>query len=77
LDVDYRELQFEHELGRGGFAIVHRVLWRGKRYACKVMKEEIVSEIEEQAFRAEVAIMSKIKPHKVWMNSQRLTEGEK
>ena len=62
--IDFKELEFEKEIGRGAFGVVFKGLWRSGQVAIKqLLVTGEVSEKELEEFKAEAALMKKIRPH--------------
>jgi len=61
-EIDYRELSFGMELGRGAYGVVFRGEWRGGPVAIKQIFNTF-SENDLQAFRSEAGVMANLRPH--------------
>jgi len=63
-EVDYRELEFEREIGRGSGGVVYKGRWRGGGVAIKRLDFKInPSDKELNAFRDEAKLMAALRPH--------------
>jgi len=63
-EIDYNELDFEQEIGRGAYGVVFNGRWRGGHVAIKqLILRGVLSQNELQDFRSEAAVMKKLRPH--------------
>lgn len=62
-ELDFNELVFGEEVGRGSFGIVFHGRWRGTDVAIKQMKSEAMTERELQDFETEASLMKSLRPH--------------
>jgi len=63
-EIDYNELDFEQEIGRGAYGVVFKGRWRGGTVAIKqLILRSIISERELQDFRSEAAVMKRLRPN--------------
>jgi len=60
--IDYSELTFKDELGRGGFGVVYKGVWRGANVAVKQMLQGLSAK-ELEDFEAEARLLQKLRPH--------------
>lgn len=62
--INYNEIEFGKELGRGAFGIVFRAKWRLIDVAVKKLLTNQLTEKQINEFLSEASVMSSIKPHK-------------
>jgi len=61
-NIPYQSIQMIEELGRGGYGIVYKALWRKQEVAVKKIASNDPVQLEE--FRKEFSLMNKLRPHK-------------
>jgi len=62
--IEYSELTFDQEIGRGNFGAVFKGTWRGGEVAIKLLLEkENLTEKEYEEFRSEAFLMCNLRPH--------------
>ncbi|KAL6071655.1 Tyrosine-protein kinase abl1 [Balamuthia mandrillaris] len=60
-EIDFDELEFQEEIGRGAFGVVWRAIWRDSEVAVKKLNGMDEHELDD--FRAEVLVMKALRPH--------------
>lgn len=60
LEIPREDIILESEIGKGNFSIVHRVSYLGRKYACKVLNNDV----DHKEFLRETSIMARLEPHK-------------
>ncbi|KAL6071656.1 Serine/threonine-protein kinase svkA [Balamuthia mandrillaris] len=60
-EIDFDELEFQEEIGRGAFGVVWRAIWRDSEVAVKKLNGMDEHELED--FRAEALVMKGLRPH--------------
>jgi hypothetical protein len=55
LQIPIEELDIQDQIGGGGFALVHRGLWKGTPVAIKTWFDPSMSEQQQQEFRCAAA----------------------
>jgi len=65
LDINFVELKFAQEVGRGAFGVVYKGLWRGGDVAIKRMLTEanVMKENDVADFLNEAQLMKNLRPH--------------
>eukprot|EP01097_Dermamoeba_algensis_P004890 TRINITY_DN3137_c0_g1_i1.p1 TRINITY_DN3137_c0_g1~~TRINITY_DN3137_c0_g1_i1.p1 ORF type:complete len:567 (+),score=154.12 TRINITY_DN3137_c0_g1_i1:49-1701(+) len=62
-EIDFPELIFEEELGRGAFGVVFRGKWRLQDVAVKKLLDTLTDK-ELEDFKQEAALMTNLRPHR-------------
>jgi len=63
-EIDYSELEFESEIGRGAYGVVFKGRWRGGTVAIKQLSfKGALTQKELQDFKIEAAVMKRLRPH--------------
>jgi len=63
-EIDYNELDFEQEIGRGAFGVVFKGRWRGGTVAIKqLILKSMMSPRDLSDFKSEAAVMKRLRPH--------------
>jgi len=63
-EIDYTELHFEKEIGRGSYGVVFKGQWRGGTVAIKQLAfKDTMSAKDLADFRAEAKLMASLRPH--------------
>jgi len=64
LDIDYTELSFDAEIGKGAYGVVYKGRWREGVVAIKkLLLPSAMNEREMEDFRREAALMKNLRPH--------------
>lgn len=63
-NINYNEIKFERELGRGAYGIVFLATWRMQKVAVKKIKEEGFTEKQMNDFTSEAQLYMTLRPHK-------------
>jgi serine/threonine protein kinase len=61
--VPFGAIQLQQEIGRGAFGVVYRAIYNNIDIACKMLSEEVRSEMDETEFLQEARTMSQIPRH--------------
>jgi len=63
-EIDYSELEFEQEIGRGAYGVVFKGTWRGGVVAIKQLNlMGTLTQKELNDFRVEAGVMKSLRPH--------------
>ncbi|KAL6050303.1 Mast/stem cell growth factor receptor [Balamuthia mandrillaris] len=62
-EIPFEELEFEEEIGKGGFGVVWRGKWRETPVAIKMFNSIMDSLALKENFQAEMNIMKNLRPH--------------
>jgi len=62
-EIDFAELEFESEIGRGSYGIVFKGRWRGGSVAIKQLLLQAMTPKEIDDFKSEAVVMSALRPH--------------
>jgi len=63
--IDYNELQFERELGRGAFGVVWLAAWRMQHVAVKLLStDQGITQKDIEDFKSEGELYMSLRPHK-------------
>ncbi|KAL6071653.1 non-specific protein-tyrosine kinase [Balamuthia mandrillaris] len=60
-EIEFSELEFQEEIGRGAFGVVWRAIWRDSEVAVKKLNGMDEHELDD--FRAEALVMKGLRPH--------------
>lgn len=62
--IDYKEIKFSKELGKGAFGIVFKGQWRHTDVAIKKLLTDKLSEKQMEDFSNEAKLIASLRPHK-------------